>query len=144
MRHSLAFVVQRLVGCGVMSLLLAGCGESGPHRYHVAGKITWRGQPIPAGILYFDPDIAAGHDGPQGYAIIQDGQFDTRNEGAGQGGGKYVLRVFGADGIPGPEAPMGKPLFPEHTQLVDLPVEDATWFWGRISRYSYRVSVTIR
>jgi hypothetical protein len=106
--------------------MLAGCGESGPRRYHLAGKITWAGEPIPAGLIYFDPDIAAGVDGPQGFAVIKDGQYDTRNDGLGQGGGKYVCRIFAADGVEGPESPLGQPLFPEYTWSVELPAAEGT------------------
>ena len=110
----------------VLAGFLVGCGKPGPQRYHLSGNITWDGQPIPAGIVYFDPDLAAGHDGPQGFALIKDGRYDTRLDGSGQGGGKYVLRLFAFDGVPGPETPMGKPLFPEYIVPAELPAEDGT------------------
>ena len=106
-------------------MFASGCGDSGPKRYHVAGKVTWAGRPIPAGVIYFDPDIANGKDGPQGFAIIKDGQFDTRDNGQGHGGGKGLLRITACDGVPGAEAPMGKPLFPEYFWMAELPEEDA-------------------
>jgi len=106
--------------------LLAGCGDSGPPRYHLAGKVTFRGKPIPAGIIYFDPDLAGGHDGPQGFASIKDGAFDTRSGGQGHAGGKCVVRIFGTDGIPAPEANMGKNLFSEYALNVELPTQDST------------------
>jgi len=105
--------------------MLAGC-EKGPKRYELWGKITYQGQPVPAGIIYFDPDIAAGADGPQGFASIHDGEYDTRKEG-GQGpiGGKYVLRIYGNDGVPQPELAMGKPLFTEVLIPKELPKQDS-------------------
>lgn len=111
---------------GVTALSAVGCGQGGATRYHLAGKITYAGKPIPEGIIFFDPDLAAGHDGPQGHAVIKNGVYDTRNEGLGPGGGKYVLRLYALDGIPGPEAASGRPLFPEYTWREELPTQDAT------------------
>lgn len=110
----------------VLALSAAGCGRDGAARYHLAGKIAYGGKPIPEGIIFFDPDLAAGQDGPQGYAVIKNGVYDTRNEGLGPGGGKYVLRLYALDGIPGPEAATGRPLFPEYTWREELPTQDAT------------------
>ena len=81
---------------------------------------------MPAGILYFDPDIGAGEDGPQGNAIIKQGKFDTRDMGQKVGSGKYIVRIYAHDGIVGPEFPMGKPLLPERTISVELPAQDST------------------
>lgn len=105
--------------------LLVGCQEQGPKRYDRWGKVTYKGQPIPRGTIHFDPDLHAPNDGPQGYADIINGEFDTRKKpGLGSGSGKYFLRINAADGIPGPEAPMGKPLFTSEAMVPrDLPAE---------------------
>jgi hypothetical protein len=104
--------------------LLTGCESKGPKRYDHWGKVTFKGQPIPKGIMYFDPDLAS-NDGPQGSAVITNGEYDTRQvRDSGPGSGKYLLRITAADGIPGPEAPMGKPLFRQDVMIpVDLPAE---------------------
>ncbi|ADB17678.1 hypothetical protein Psta_3013 [Pirellula staleyi DSM 6068] len=118
---------RRLAGCSLAALLLVpGCGSDGRTRYRLSGKITFAGQPIPKGIIYFDPDVAQGNDGPQGFAIIENGSFDTKNLGQGTSGGAHLARVFGCDGIEGPEAPMGRPIFPEYTLAVTLPAEEST------------------
>lgn len=110
---------------GIALLCCLGCGENGPKRYQFAGTVTHNGQPIPAGIMYFDPDGEAGNDGPQGHAVIKDGKFDTRQIGSqGPGGGKYVARVYAHDGVASGEMAMGKLLFPEVSVKVDLPKED--------------------
>ena len=103
-----------------------GCGKPGPKRYQLSGKITWAGKPIPAGMLYIEPDLAAGRNGLQGYAIIQKGEYDTRKGGQGHSGGKSVLRIFAGDGVASGEATMGKPLFPEYSWNEELPAADAT------------------
>lgn len=113
-----------IVGLVLVGLFAtAGC-DNEPKRYHVWGKITYQGQPIPAGSIHFDPDIKSGGTGPQGFAIIKNGEYDTRQDGLGQIGGKYVARVYGADGIPQTEAPNGRPLFPEREIPFELPTED--------------------
>lgn len=109
---------------GLTLLCCAGCGEKGPQRYQFAGKITHQGQPIPAGIIYFDPQVPE-NDGPQGHATIQNGQFDTKLDGnQGPGSGKYLARVYAHDGIASGELPMGQLLFPEVIVPVDLPQQD--------------------
>ena len=53
----------RFGGLGLVAALLlaAGCGEAGPARYHVSGKVTFNGQPVPAGQIVFEPDPTAGN-----------------------------------------------------------------------------------
>lgn len=120
--------VAKTVVLGGILALLAGCGPEGPKRYDRWGTVTHQGRPIPAGMLYFDPDqnpAKMGKGGPQGYAIIKDGKYDTREKpDTGPGAGPYLVRVFAADGIEGPEAPVGKMLFQDQVQIeVDLPAE---------------------
>lgn len=106
---------------------LAGCGEKGPQRYERWGTVTFQDKPVPAGIVYFDPDLHAGNDGPQGQAVITAGKYDTRlREQSGPGSGKYVVRIQANDGIAGPEAPIGKMLFINQVEIrVELPANDA-------------------
>ena len=122
--HDWLLVVALLISC-------AGCGEDGPKRYQFAGTITHNGQPIPAGIIYFDPDGTPGkdgtpgNDGPQGHAVIKDGKFDTKQIGGqGPGGGRYLVRVYAHDGNASGEMVMGRLLFPEVSVPVDLPKQD--------------------
>jgi hypothetical protein len=117
---------RRLIYWFLASVLFccAGCGDKGPQRYQFAGKVTYQGQPVPAGIMYFDPDVP-GNDGPQGHATIKDGAYDTRLLGnQGPGGGRYLVRIYAHDGVPVPELPMGKLLFPEVIVPKDLPKAD--------------------
>ena len=66
--------------------LLAGCGGSGPRAVNVSGTVTFNGQPVPQGKIYFDPDTAAGNDGVQGFARIQEGAYDTTRHRQGNRG----------------------------------------------------------
>jgi hypothetical protein len=106
--------------CGSM----CGCGPKEPPRYHLSGTITFKGQPIPKGMILFDPDLATGHDGPQGFANIENGQFDTKKGGIGHCGGKVMLRIHGGDGTPVPELPFGNALFSETMVPMELPLQD--------------------
>jgi hypothetical protein len=109
----------------VACVLHAGCGD-GPKRYDVSGRVTYAGQPLPAGVIYFDPDATQNNDGPQGYAIIKDGAYSTAAPtGKGVVGGPHIARIEGFDGQPGQELPLGKPLFTDYQERRDLPRESS-------------------
>ena len=95
----------------------------------MSGTITFEGQPIPKGLIFFDPDPAKGTPGTQGFANIEDGRFDTAvpDKGRGIRGGAYIIRISGFDGREAPEAPFGQPLFPEHELTREFPAQDQTF-----------------
>lgn len=110
---------------GILGILpLAGCGSRAPQTFDIWGEVTFDGKPLPAGRIYFNPDLAKKNDGPQGYAIIRDGRYDTRLDGSGACGGPTVVLIQGYDGgkDAGPGT-MGNLLFKEFSQAVDLPKE---------------------
>jgi len=101
--------------------LAVGCG--GGKSYHVSGKASFAGKPIPVGKIYFTPDAAKGNSGATGYADIKDGKYDTSAAG-GMGiiGGPMIVRIEGSDGVKiDEERPGGKPLFPEYQKAEDFP-----------------------
>jgi hypothetical protein len=110
---------------GPALLALAGC-RAGDKLYDVSGTVTYAGQPIPKGLIFFDPDASKGMAGTQGFANIEGGKFDTANRGKGIRGGAYVIRVSGFDGKEANEAPFGRPLFPEYQEKRDLPKANST------------------
>ncbi len=122
-RRSAALGIMLVV---VSSVLLVGCSDSGPKRYRLQGTVEFDGKPVPAGTVYFDPDSAKGNKGPQGYASIVDGKFDTEKAGKGHVGGPMKIRIVGLtsavvatnDDSPKP------PLFPEFVDTVDLEKSD--------------------
>ena len=79
----------------------SGCGGGGPTRYELSGKATFEGKPIPHGRIVFEPDASKKNAGPQGFANIKDGQFDTSDGGQGHIGGDHLIRVEGFDAVPG-------------------------------------------
>jgi hypothetical protein len=113
------------VGClGVV--LLAGCGSGDSvARNHVAGSVTYDGANVPAGVIYFDPDSKKGGSGPQGFAPIKDGRYDTREGGKGGPAGAVTVRIEGFDGQAAEGRPMGHAVFTYQTS-ADLGQGDAT------------------
>lgn len=112
----------------ILAMSLAGCsGTDGPSQYELSGTVTFQGKPVPAGTITFEPDAVKGNRGPQGFATIKDGRYDTREDGRGSVGGAQVVRISGSDGIDAGETfPTGKPLFEPYTTSVDLPKESST------------------
>ena len=64
------------------------------------------------------PDFVNGNDGPQGFALIKDGAFDTRNGGQGHGGGAMLIRIEGKSDTP---RFYGNPIFAAHQVLRERP-----------------------
>ena len=102
-----------------LAVVLAGCGEKGPARHNVSGKVTFAGKPVPAGRIVFEPDSAAGNQGPAGFAEISDGQYDTAKAGQGTVGGPHLARITGLEGKPVGNATVN-PLFNTYEAKVDL------------------------
>ncbi|HEY2414911.1 MAG TPA: hypothetical protein VGI40_21885 [Pirellulaceae bacterium] len=105
-------------------IVFAACSQE-EKLYRVSGNVTFNGKPIPKGLIYFDPQA----EGPQGFANIEEGKYDTAIPGKGTGvrGGAYHIRVGGFTGIEKNEAPFGDALFPEYNGTKDLPKADSTF-----------------
>ena len=108
--------------------VLSGCSAE-EALYDVSGTVTFEGNAIPKGLIFFDPDTAKGTPGSQGFATIENGRFDTSVAGKGKGirGGTYLIRISGFDGKEAGEAPFGQPLFPEHELTRELPAQKQTF-----------------
>lgn len=103
------------------AVLLAGCGSAtdGPQRYRLSGKVTFNGQPVPAGQIIFEPDTSAGNSGPQGYAEIVDGAYRTDDKGPV--GGPQRIRISGYEGVSSDENHPATTLFSDYQTTADLP-----------------------
>jgi len=99
-----------------------GCSRrpQGPARHAVSGRITFAGQPVPAGRISFEPDTTAGNAGPGGYGEIKAGRYTTYPD-MGTVGGPHVVIITGFDGVPAGELVDGRPLFREYRTTADLP-----------------------
>ena len=124
-KSTLAFALVAVVCLGS-----TGCGESGPKRYRISGTVTYKGEPVPAGTVMFEPDSSAGNSGAPGSAAIKDGKFDSAEDGAGFIGGPHRITIQAFDGKnPDPEyTPYGNPIGDGdlYVKSFDLPVGDAT------------------
>ncbi len=115
----------------VLGLLVAGtgCGQRGPERYRVHGSVTYAGQPVPLGRIVFEPDLDRGNRGPQGFAPIENGRFDTAAKFCqGTVGGAMIVRIEGFEMIKGSEdaTTAGRQLFETYETRIDLPRQSVT------------------
>jgi len=97
----------------ILTLLIGGCGPSGPRRVKVEGKVTFDGAPPPAdGAVYFAPDKPApGFKGRPAYATFSkgDGTFVAgsvkKDDGLVPGTYRVTIECWkeqpGRDGTPG-------------------------------------------
>ncbi|MCZ2341781.1 MAG: hypothetical protein LC104_08290 [Bacteroidales bacterium] len=77
----------------IMVICGLGCSNADSGRQSIEGTVTFAGQPVAEGTIYFEPDVKAGNDGPQGVADIHDGKFETRPE-FGCWTGPHIVRVM--------------------------------------------------
>jgi hypothetical protein len=89
-----------------MVLFAAGCGEPpAAPLVAVRGSVTFRGSPLPSGLIVFTPDDDYGSRGSCATGRIgSDGRFTLSTDGAaGAAAGKYRVTVAGPDGWALPE-----------------------------------------
>src|SRR4051812_49598476 len=86
----------RLAVLAAVVATLAGCGGGGKKLPVVmlSGKVTFKGQPVPAGFITFQAD-----QGPVKSAEIRDGVYDTsKSADPGVIPGPTTIRITGFDG----------------------------------------------
>jgi hypothetical protein len=115
-----------VLAAGLLLTVAHGCGRRGTERFRVSGTVTHAGKPVQLGRVVFEPDAARGNDGPQGFAPIENGRFDTAGPHCkGSIGGPMRLRIDGFEMTGGEDAAAsGKLLFPPHEEAIDLPRAD--------------------
>jgi hypothetical protein len=116
-----------VLAAGLLLTVAHGCGRRGTERFRVSGTVTHAGKPVQLGRVVFEPDAARGNDGPQGFAPIENGRFDTAGPHCkGSIGGPMRLRIDGFEMTGGEDAAAsGKLLFPAYEEAIDLPRADA-------------------
>ncbi|MCY2978794.1 MAG: hypothetical protein NTU79_09045 [Planctomycetota bacterium] len=116
-RYSLAIYV--FIGM----IAFVGCGPPAEKVYRVHGSVSFKGNPVPKGNVFFDPDMSKGTKGKQGFASIVNGKYDTSlPDGDGIAKGAYVIRVQPFDGKELPDYPFGNALTTE--QVVKKEFQD--------------------
>ncbi len=117
----------RLVG--VLAITMASlCGGGGCGRnddgLRVSGTVTFAGSPVPAGMIYFEPDADQGNAGPTGFAAIKDGRYDTAAHGRNRGAIRGPQRVRIDGHVPAPAGDVsdagGTRLFAGYVTTIDL------------------------
>ena len=81
--------------------VLPGCGGE-PKTYPVSGTVTWNGEPLPAGDVYFRPADPGG--GTEAGKVVA-GRFRFRARP-----GKKRVEIRASRLVPGRKTPMGSPL----------------------------------
>src|SRR5262249_25448335 len=114
--------MRRWVGAAVVLAVavVAGGADGGPKRARLSGEGKYDGQPIPYGGIGFTPGRSKKNDGPQGFAKIRDGRYETTAD-KGIGGGPTIIHVTGFSG------PDGKGLLCEVEMPADLPRDGGTY-----------------
>lgn len=109
----------------ILPSVTLGCSQGdGIPRYRVSGTVTFGGNPVPAGMIYFNPDMKKGNNGPPGFAEISAGRFDTASKGSRHViAGAHEVVIEGHD--PGPangvSEASGRRLFGGYRVPLDLP-----------------------
>jgi len=108
--------------CLAGGISLAGCNRS-DGLTTVSGRVTYRGEAVPRGDVFIEPDASQGNIGPQCRSSIVDGVFRSRpSYGAVQG--PVVVVVEGLHTPPESDFPV--PLFPRHEFKTEIPKGKAT------------------
>ncbi|MEQ8211429.1 MAG: hypothetical protein RH917_16515 [Lacipirellulaceae bacterium] len=108
-----------LAGMLAIALVVTlGCGGgSGVERNTITGTVTYEGKPVPHGKIRFEPDREKGGSGPQGLAVITDGEYST-DDLAGKGVVSGPMKVA-IEGYPSKE-PMIPLMFPIYRDTIDV------------------------
>jgi len=102
-----------------------GC-SSQPKPAELSGKVTFKGQPVPAGFISFTPDVGKGNKGQVRVLQIKDGAYDSSKETPpGINPGAYFLQVNGFDGKQLKFYYQGKQIFNQWTD-IQFTVPDGT------------------
>lgn len=122
--------IGRMLAAATLGITLFGC-ERGPALFHMSGRVTYEGKPVPEGTIVFEPDASQGNRGAAGMARILAGAYDTRRPpGRGTIAGPHIVRITGVDRVEGGrlggEVAVGRPLFANWSTTEDLPAADGT------------------
>ena len=104
----------------ILVVIVCGCTAK-PKLAQLSGKVTFKGQPVPAGFISFTPDIGKGE---IRVLQIKEGAYDSASQvPPGIPAGHYMLRISGFDGVRIPRYGQGKQIFNEWTE-IDFTIPD--------------------
>jgi hypothetical protein len=118
-----------------LTLFLAlGC-TSKPPVSNLSGKVTFKGEPVPAGFIVFSPDVGQGNLGANQVLQIKDGVYDSAKlNPPGINPGVYIIEIAGFNGKVEPFYGQGKQIFnpvkdsftiPDGTSTKDFVIPDS-------------------
>lgn len=82
-------VVSLAIAWGTLAAF-GGCGIGGPDKIAVSGNVTFQGQSVPGGTIYFVP--CDGTEGLPANASIKDGRYHMKTNG-GLSSGDYNVKI---------------------------------------------------
>lgn len=82
-----ASIVLAIAGLGL------GCQQEMDSLNRVTGQVTFKGEPVPMGVIQFTPDASSGNKGMAGFAEIRDGKYDTETSGRGVESGAITVTI---------------------------------------------------
>ena len=115
-------IVSVAAGLAFALAIVSGCQKSNGLT-PVSGRVTFKGNPVPMGNVYIEPDASQGNKGPQCRSSIIKGVFTSRPE-FGSVSGPVIVDVEGSEQHPDKEFPV--PLFPRYTFKTEIPKGKAT------------------
>lgn len=90
-----------LAACGLLLIISAGCGSSGPALYNVSGTVTYEGKPVEGASILFTPQQGR----PSMGATDASGKYTISTNGKpGVGAGTYTVTITKQGGASGGEA----------------------------------------
>ena len=117
---------RKLLVAAALLALAVGC-SSKPEPAQLSGKVTFKGQPVPAGWISFTPDVGAAGLGPVKVYQIKDGVYDSSKEDQpGLYPGTYQVRIAGFDGNKIPFFGQGKQIFNPVDEQYTVPPGTST------------------
>lgn len=122
-------IVRMLLVAGACLAILTGC-SSKPTLAQLSGKVTFKGQPVPAGWISFTPDVGAGGLGQVKVFQIKEGGYDSSKDNEpGLTPGAYHIRIAGFDGKKIPFYGQGKQIFNPIEDKFTVPTGTTTKDW---------------
>ncbi|NQW46810.1 MAG: hypothetical protein HQ464_03470 [Planctomycetes bacterium] len=120
--HLRGSIVIVAAGLAFALVSVSGCQKSNGLT-PVSGRVTFKGNPVPMGNVYIEPDASQGNKGPQCRSSIIKGIFASRPE-FGSVSGPVIVDVEGSEQRPESEFPL--PLFRRYTFKTEIPKGRAT------------------
>ncbi|MFI4876302.1 MAG: hypothetical protein ACIALR_13215 [Blastopirellula sp. JB062] len=81
--------------CAVLGVttITSGCGGEVSLHDRASGRVTFKGAPVPVGVIQFTPDASKGGNGAVGFAEVREGAYDTDASGSGINSGAYIVTI---------------------------------------------------